>query len=133
MKKLYKNLPIGQARPKKRTTKAQKLREWENLILAGGMVRRNSLPATADRANRARGSMVRVIGVPLKDNRQMWYLRTLADEGIIGCTPEEVAAWLIMEGIQKNVLCPNPIKRPKSWEGFDPMENGETGAKRSWW
>ena len=76
---------------------------------------------TARELNRSPGEVIKVLPVPLDDARQMYYLRTIAEEGILGETPEEVAAHFITEGILRRNLTPGGrIQPPKSWEGFKP-------------
>ena len=47
--------------------------------------------------------MVRVVCVPLASDKQLDYLTAIAEEGIIGQTPEEVAAWNVREGILRDI------------------------------
>jgi hypothetical protein len=114
MRKIYRN-----QKPKKRT-KAQRRREWEYTVIAGGMVRASALPRTAAVLNRGRGAIVRILGVPLLDNRQLHFLQGIADLGIIGQTAEEVAAFFILEGISRNQTSAMRISPPRSWEGWEP-------------
>jgi hypothetical protein len=101
MKKIYRN-QLASPKPKKKT-RVQLRREWEYTIIAGGMVRASAFPRTANILNRGRGAMVRVLAVPLTDDRQMKYLEEMSDEGIVAQTPEEAAAWLITEGLMKRI------------------------------
>ena len=83
-------------RPKpKSMTKAQRRAAWERTVIEGGVVRASKLPRTAGVINRGRGALVRILAVPLLDDRQMNVLRDMANEGIVGQTPEECAAYLI--------------------------------------
>ena len=70
------------------------------------------------------GAPAFVLGVPLMDDRQMYYLRNLAALGYGGETPQEVAAMFITEGILKVAQCPAAedlgMRPPKSWKGFKP-------------
>lgn len=100
MKKFYRNATPEKPKPK---TKAQKLRDWEYTVIGGGLVRNSAFPRTAAKLNRGRGAMVRVIGVPLASDKQFAYLDALSEEGILGQTPEEVAAWFIREGILRDI------------------------------
>ncbi len=75
---------------------------------------------TARELNRSPGEVVHVLPVPLIDARQMHFLRAIADEGNLGQTPEEVAAFFIMDGIHQRQISRARIERPKSWEGFKP-------------
>jgi hypothetical protein len=81
---------------------------------------------TARELNReeAGGAPAFVLGVPLMDDRQMYYLRNLAALGYGGETPEEVAAMFITEGILAVAKCPAVedlgMRPPKSWKGFKP-------------
>lgn len=70
--------------------------------------------------NRAKGEVVHVLPVPLIDARQMFFLRALAEEGNLGQTPEEVAAFFITEGIHQRQISKARIELPQSWEGFQP-------------
>jgi hypothetical protein len=114
MKKIYRNQLPAAAKPKKKT-KAQLRREWEYTVIAGGMVRASAMPRTAQVLNRGRGAMIRILAVPLLDDRQMRILEEIADEGIVAQTPEEAAAWLILQGIWKrieeNSKCPRCRQR----------------------
>jgi hypothetical protein len=74
---------------------------------------------TAREKNRTKGEVVHVLHVPLIDARQMHYLRELADEGNLGETPEEVAAFLILEGIDLR-LRSGMIDGRRDWKGFKP-------------
>lgn len=96
MQKFYRNQKKQKPRPK---TPAQLRREWERTVIAGGVVRASVFAPTASILNRGRGAMVRVIGVPLIDDRQYALLDQVADEGILGQTAEEVAAWFIRDGL----------------------------------
>lgn len=98
MRKIYRNRIRERPKPK---TKAQLRREWEHTVIAGGMVRASAFPRTAMMLNKGRGAVVRVIGVPLYDNRQINFLEQLSDYGLHGQTAEEVAATFIMDGIHK--------------------------------
>jgi hypothetical protein len=63
------------------------------------------------------------LAVPLIDDRQVYYLRKLANIGYGGETPEEVAAMFITEGILKAANSPglrDVMRRPASWKGFKP-------------
>ncbi|QEH36560.1 hypothetical protein OJF2_51440 [Aquisphaera giovannonii] len=78
-------------------------------------------PKAARELNRSPGEVVKVLAVPLIDARQMHYLRAIAEEGNLGQTPEEVAAFFITEGISRRILTPGgSIEPPESWEGFQP-------------
>jgi hypothetical protein len=65
-----------------------------------------------------------VLPVPLIDDRQMYYLRILAERGYVGETPAEVAAMFITEGILRyvgnKVAESARLYPPESWEGFKP-------------
>jgi hypothetical protein len=74
---------------------------------------------TAREMNRAKGEVVHVLPVPLIDARQMHYLEELAEQGIIGETPEEVAAFMILEGIDKRLRSGSSEGRT-DWKGFKP-------------
>lgn len=74
---------------------------------------------TAREKNRSPEELVHVLPVPLIDARQMHYLREIADAGIIGETPEEVAAFLILEGIDLRMRS-GSIKGRTDWKGFKP-------------
>ena len=74
---------------------------------------------TAREMNRAPGEEVWVLPVSLCDARQMYFLRAIADEGILGQTPQEVAAWFIMEGILTRQRSQGRIDPPESWEGYE--------------
>lgn len=98
-------------------TKAQRYAQWEQIVIAGGTVRASKLPRTAAVLNRGRGAVVRILAVPLIDNRQLDMLTDLAIQGIMGQTPEEVAAWFIREGIIKEIKQRSKCKecgRPKN-------------------
>jgi hypothetical protein len=74
---------------------------------------------TARDKNRAPGEVVHILPVPLIDDRQMHYLHALAIFGNIGETPEEVAAFMIMEGIGDRMR--NGLLVPRTeWKGFKP-------------
>lgn len=75
---------------------------------------------TAREKNRGSGEVVKVLPVPLMDARQMYYLRAIAEEGNLGETPEEVAAFFITEGIHQRQISKARIERPKSWDGVEP-------------
>ena len=99
---MYRNLSkIPKEYKVKVLTKAQIHAQWEETVIAGGVVRASKLPRTAAVLNRGRGATVLILAVPLIDDRHISYLNDIAEEGIIGQTPEEVAAWFIMEGIKK--------------------------------
>jgi hypothetical protein len=71
---------------------------------------------TAREMNRSPDEVVKVLSVPLMDARQMHYLRVIAEEGNLGQTPEEVAAFFITDGIfRRNVTPGGRIQAPKSW------------------
>lgn len=100
MKKLYRNQQQDKLKPK---TKAQRRREWEYTVIAGGMIRASAFPRTAMMLNKGRGAMVRVIAVPLYADRHIEYLDQMAEWGIMGQTAEEVAASMIMDAIIKGI------------------------------
>jgi hypothetical protein len=81
---------------------------------------------TAREINReeAGGAPAFVLGVPLMDDRQMYYLRILAERGIVGETPGEVAAHFITNGIMQYVgnKCAEGARLypPETWKGFKP-------------
>jgi len=62
--------------------------------------------------------------VPLMDDRQMYYLRNLAEHGYGGETAAEVAAMFITEGLLKVAICKAAkslgMRPPKTWKGFKP-------------
>lgn len=64
-----------------------------------------------------------MLPVPLMSEKQLYYLRVLADRGIIGQTPEEVASWFIGEGIRSymgnKVAESARLYPPDSWKGFE--------------
>ena len=64
-----------------------------------------------------------ILPVPLMDERQCYYLRVLADQGILGQNPHEVAAHLITEGIMSrmgNKMAEDwRLYPPESWQGFE--------------
>lgn len=101
MRKIYRN---QQPEKPKKKTKAQLRREWEYTLISGGMVRASAFPRTAAILNRGRGAVIRVIGVPLIDDRQYAMLEEIAFEGIIGQTAEEVAAWFIREKLLERII-----------------------------
>lgn len=104
MKKIYKNLPIAPGQKRKRITAAQLRAHLEQLIIKGGYVRASKMPRTAHILNRGRGARVLILAVPLIDERQLQFLQAIADEGIIGQTPEEVGAWFIRDGLHDRLM-----------------------------
>lgn len=102
MRKIYRKLTS----PPRKKTKAQQRREWERTVIDGGVVRASAFPRTASILNRGRGALVRVIGVPLMSDKHLDVLQQIADEGIIGQTAEEVAAWFIRDGVLARIHPP---------------------------
>jgi hypothetical protein len=84
------------------------------------VARMDVMTKTARELNRSPSEVVHVLPVPLMDARQMHYLRAIAEEGNLGETPEEVAAFFITEGIRQRQTSEARIERPKSWKGFKP-------------
>jgi hypothetical protein len=74
---------------------------------------------TARELNRSPGEVVHVLHVPLIDDRQMHYLREIAEHGVLGETPEEVAAFMILEGISER-LQSRQVEPRRDWKGFKP-------------
>jgi hypothetical protein len=74
---------------------------------------------TARELNRTPGEAMHVLPVPLIDARQMHYLRELVEDGNLGETPEEVAAFLILEGIDLR-LRSGTLQPRRDWKGFKP-------------
>jgi hypothetical protein len=74
---------------------------------------------SAREQNRSPDEVMHVLPVPLIDARQMHYLQKIADAGIIDETPEEVAAFMILEGIDKR-LRSGMIEGRTDWKGFKP-------------
>ena len=73
---------------------------------------------TAREQNRAKGEVVHVLSVPLIDARQMHYLHEIAEAGNLGETPEEVAAFMILEGIDVR-LRSKSVQPRTDWKGFN--------------
>ena len=74
---------------------------------------------TAREQNSSLDEVVHILPVPLIDARQMHYLRQIADAGVIGETPEEVAAVMILEGIDLRMRS-GSIDGRTNWKGFKP-------------
>ena len=65
-----------------------------------------------------------VLPVPMIDDRQMYYLRILAERGYLGETHGNVAATFITEGIMQfvgsKVAESARLYPPDMWTGFNP-------------
>ena len=75
---------------------------------------------TAREMNRSKNEIVHTLHVPLIDYRQMYYLRIIANEGNLGETPEEIAAFYITDGIMKRQMSKVPIPKATTWKDFRP-------------